>query len=344
MGEHQQAAMVNSALCHFTGGPFKKNTISHYILHDRNSGSMAINRLSDPDMKLTSEGGSMETVMEATEGFGTFDIISPYYIDEWPHLMCMDKACNSFVFYRVCEGGSGIEQIGEAETAVGFDTCQCFDHPELGPCYLAYDYESGHAEMGTIGDGDYSTCATFTMGSKWRNLVMYYDKHNWPHCIVVSEYGWSCHRIVGPGDGPWIWEQLCAFEPGDCPLGNNYSHFMSWMFHRKAYFFAYDESCGDAVVFKMGKDCCTYQEIWCDNIGEGKFTVVAPFYVNKNTYFMCGDMGEGRSGYWGANMIDGSGVTNIRETNWSISNWTRFSSFQMPEDWDCSSDWECESD
>merc|ERR1712086_403807 len=284
MGEHQQAAMVNSALCHFTGGPFKKNTISHYILHDRNSGSMAINRLSDPDMKLTSEGGSMETVMEATEGFGTFDIISPYYIDEWPHLMCMDKACNSFVFYRVCEGGSGIEQIGEAETAVGFDTCQCFDHPELGPCYLAYDYESGHAEMGTIGDGDYSTCATFTMGSKWKNLVMYYDKHNWPHCIVVSEYGWSCNRIVGPGDGPWIWEQLCAFEPGDCPLGNNYTH------------------------------------------------------------FMCGDMGEGRSGYWGANMIDGSGVTNIRETNWSISNWTRFSSFQMPEDWDCSSDWECESD
>lgn len=336
--------MPQEPLAHFSGGPWLKDTVSHYIMHNKETTESAILKIPSLDEKSVS-------MMPAELG-QSFDIMIPYYDDDkLPYMMCHDKDNKKFVFFRVTEGAAGLEEMGSCETEHGFDMVCCFRHPEFDESmYFAYDYDTGHTEYGTI-NPDHSGLNEYgrkEFGAKFRTITVFYNKKKWPHIIVHSEYGWALAAIKDRADleasGGHIYNQLTCIDPPDLPV-QNASHFFSWMYKKKAYFFAYCEDTGDAVVFKLGKDCCTYQEIWKDNIGESRFNIICPLYIHKQTLFVCGNMcgaGGGECYYYG---INGDGLTLEKEEKWENNAWTRFSSFQCPEDdWGDSSDIDSPSD
>jgi len=318
-----------------------KDTISHYILHNKESSELAILKLPSLEAKSVSFGPAP---------VAGYDIMTPYYDDDkMPYMLCHNQDEAKFVSYKVNEGATGLEEVGSWDAACKYDTVACFRHPDFDEClYFVYDYESGSSEYGTI-NGDhsgFSRLGGYTFEGKFETLTLYFDKHKHPHLIINSQYGWSMNRIKTRDDleagGAACWDQLCLIEAK--PV-ENASHLFCWMYKKKAYFFAYAETSGESVVFKLGKDCQSYQEIWKDNIGESRFNIICPLYIHKQTLFVCGNMRGGDSGeayYYG---IDGDGLSLLKEEKWEYNTWTRFSSFQMPEpDWGDSSDIDSPSD
>jgi len=316
-----------------------KKTMSNFILHNKNEGTFAINKIPSLEDKSNS--------LPPT-AYGAFDIISPYYDDDgMPFVMCHNKDDKMFKYFKINEGCDGLEEIGEQESSCGFDMVICFRHPDFdnSACFC-YDFDSGHAEFGFLEDGQFAPMKMFDFEGRFRTVTVYYDKHKHPHLIVHSQYGWTFNKICSADDLPgatFIWQELAKIEPGDLPV-QNVSHFMQWTYHKKSYFFAYAEESGDSVVFKLGKDCHSYQEIWKDNVGATRFNIICPIYIRKKTLFICGNMcgcGGGECYYY---QIGGDGLQQEKEECWEVNEWTRFSSFQMPLDNSSSSDWECDSD
>jgi len=340
--------MPQEPLAHFSGGPWMKDTLSHYILHNKDNTEMAILKLGAGDVD---DALATKAVTFGPAPVAGFDVMTPYYDDDkMPYMLAHNQDEQKFVFYKVSAGASGVEEMGSCDADSKYDTVACFRHPEFDESlYFAYDYESGASEFGTI-NGDHSGLSKmggFTFGGKFETLTLYFDKHKYPHLIVNSQYGWAFCKIKSREDleasaNGACWDLLLQKE--DKPL-TDVSHLFCWMYKKKAYFFAYSETSGDSVVFKLGKDCQTYQEIWKDNIGESRFNIICPLYIHKKTLFVCGNMqgaGGGQAYYY---KIDGDGLELLKEEVWSNNAWTRFSSFQMPEeDWGDSSDIDSPSD